>query len=229
MFVLSLSPQQQKDLNEYNEEYVTMKKSNSGVSITVLLPAGRLPLDIMQAIHQLAEQYNFSIYCSLLQNMRLIHVPESAVEHVKRELSALGAIFKGPGKFPLPRTCVGKPHCTLGLIDTEELSQKISRQFGDREKVKAKFKIAISGCPAGCSWPLNTDISIVAMRGGYAVYAGGKGGMVPRVAKRIKRNATEEEVLATIETLVEFHDRNTKTKQRMSQLMDSPDFPFPVV
>ncbi len=206
-----------------------MTENSAHISITVLLPAGRLPLDVMQTAHDLAKKYNFDIYLSLSQNMRLINVPKSAVEHIKKELAILGADFKAPGKFPLPRICVGKPHCNLGLVDTEKLSQKILMRFGKREKTKAKFKIAISGCPVGCSWIKNTDIAIAADNDGYTIYVGGKGGPMPRTAKKIKINATEDEVLDTLEKLIEFHDLKTKTKQRMYKLLDDPDFPFPAV
>ena len=153
-------------------------KSSAEVSITILLPAGRLPLDVMKAAHDLAEKYNFGIYLSLSQNLRLINVPESEVEKIKEKLAVLGADFKGPGKFPLPRICVGKPHCSLGMVDTEKLSRKILARFSGREKTKAKFKIAISGCPVCCFWIKNTDISIAADSDGYTVYAGGKGGLI---------------------------------------------------
>lgn len=206
-----------------------MNDNSSGVSITVLLPAGRLPLDIMKTAHELAEKYHFSIYFSLAQNMRMINVPESAVDHVRKTLAALGADFKSPGKFPLPRICIGKPHCNLGVVDTEQLSQKILARFGELKNIKAKFKISIAGCTIGCPWPQNTDISITATRRGYTICAGGKGGLVPRVARRIKRRATETEVLDTIATLVDFHDRKTKTKQQIYQLLDDPEFPFPAV
>ena len=206
-----------------------MSDNSTGASITVLLPAGRLPLDMMKITHELAEKYDFGIYFSLTQNMRLINVPESAVSHVQKELAALGADFKGPGKFPLPRICIGKPHCNLGVVDTEQLSRKILERFSGRKKTKARFKISIAGCTVGCSWPKNTDISIMATRAGYTVFAGGKGGLIPRVARRIKLKVTEDEVLDTIQTLVDFHDRKTKTKQRMYQLLDNPEFPFPAV
>jgi len=199
------------------------------VSITVLLPAGRLPLDIMKAAHDLAEKYAFGLYLSLSQNLRLINVPESEVEEIKKILGSLGADFKGPGKFPLPRICVGKPHCSLGMVDTEKLSQKILARFSGKEKTKAKFKIAISGCPVCCSWIKNTDISIAADSDGYTVYAGGKGGPKPRTAKKIKIDATEDEVLDIVEELINFHDKKTKTKQRMYKLMDDPEFPFSAV
>ncbi len=206
-----------------------MTDKSTGISITILLPAGRLPLDIMQAAHNLAKQYNFGIYLSLSQNIRLINVPHSAAEQIKKELAELGADFKGPGKFPLPRICVGKPHCNLGIVDTEKLSKKILDRFTGREKTKAKFKIAISGCPVCCSWIKNTDIAIAAENEGYIVYAGGKGGPMPQNARRIKINATENEVLDIVEKLVDFHDLKTKTKQRMYKLLTDPEFPFPEV
>ena len=204
-----------------------MNDHPEGVSITVLLPAGRLPLDIMKKAQELAEHHDFGIYLSLMQNMRLINVPESAVDHVKKELAALGANFKAPGKFPIPRICVGKPHCNLGLVDTEQLSAKILDRFSSREKNKAKLKISISGCTLCCVGTKVTDISIMATRAGYSVYAGGKGGPKPQIARRIKHKLTEDEVLETIETLIEFHDRKTKTKQRMYKLLSDPEFPFP--
>ncbi len=204
-----------------------MSTHSAGVSITILLPAGRLPLDIMKTTQEMATQYGFGIYCSLSQNIRLINVPEEAVDQVKSELALLGANFKGPGKFPLPRICIGKPHCSLGVVDTEQLSNSILARFADRKKIKAKFKIAIAGCNVGCPWTKNTDISIMASRAGYTVYAGGKGGPIPRTAVTIKTKATEKEVLDIVQTLVDFHDLKTKDKQRMYKLIDDPEFPFP--
>ena len=203
-----------------------MNKKSNVVSITVLLPAGRLPLDMMKTTHKLAAQYGFNIYFSLMQNMRLIDVPEAYVDEVKKELANLGADFKSPGKFPIPRICIGKPHCNLGIIDTEEISNKIMDRFSNKEKTKAKFKISIAGCSVGCAWTKITDISVMATRSGYSVYAGGKGGYNPKFAKRIKFKATEEDVLDCIEKLVDFHDRKTKNKMRMCKLLDHPQFPF---
>jgi len=196
------------------------------VSITLLLPTGRLPLQLMAASHSLAEKYGFAIYLSTTQNLRLISVPQSAVAEVKERLGDLGADFKGPGKFPLPRLCVGKPHCNLALVDTERVCENILDRFAKRKITKGKFKIAIAGCPMCCSAPKTTDIGIFATRDGFEIYAGGKGGAFPKMGRRIARKATEEKVLAIIETLVEYHDRKTITKQRMCKLLNEADFPY---
>ena len=206
-----------------------MDDVNKKISLTVLLPAGRLPLDIMAGAQKLAHEHDLGIYLSTAQNLRLLNVPEQLADEVKQELAALGAEFKGPGKFPLPRVCIGKPHCNFGLVDTEALNKKILDKFSDKGPTKAKFKISIAGCPLGCSGTMVTDISIMATRAGFEVFAGGKGGPNPKVGRRIKRKASENEVLDIIATLVDFHDRKTKKKQRMFKLLSDPEFPFPEV
>jgi dissimilatory sulfite reductase (desulfoviridin) alpha/beta subunit len=198
-------------------------------SITVLVPAGRLPLDIMETANRLAKEHSFGIYLSTAQNLRLIDVPEAIADDVKNELAALGADFKAPGKFPIPRVCIGERHCKLGVIDTEALSNKILDQFKDKEKTKAKFKIAISGCTMCCSSAKTTDIGIMATRNGLDVFAGGKGGPFPKVGRRIAKGADENTVLEMVKVLVDFHDRKTDKKQRIFKLLEDSEFPYPEV
>ncbi|MCG8684369.1 MAG: nitrite reductase [Desulfobacterales bacterium] len=205
-----------------------MNKENTS-DVTILVPAGLLPLDIMEAAHRLAVQYDFRIYLSNAQNLRLINVPDEVVTSVKDELAKLGAAFKAPGKFPIPRVCIGEGHCKLGVVDTFQVSQKILDAFAQRKHTKAKFKIAVAGCTMSCADAKTTDIGIIAKRKGYDLFAGGKGGAFPKTGRRIAKNVNDAEMLNVIETLVEFHDSKTEKKQRMSKLLDDPAFPFPEV
>ena len=66
-------------------------EERKNVSITVLLPAGRLPLEIMATAQQLASEYAFGIYLTTAQNLRLISVPEAAADDVKAKLEELQA------------------------------------------------------------------------------------------------------------------------------------------
>jgi sulfite reductase beta subunit-like hemoprotein len=204
-----------------------IKRNKEKVSLTILLPGGRLPLDIMETALAAAKKYDLGIYLSTLQNLRLIDIPESSLDEIKQSLADLGAEFKAPGKFPIPRVCVGKDYCKLGLIDTEVLSRKILAHFAGREKTKGKLKIAIAACAMGCPGIGTSDIGIIATRNGYDIFAGGKGGTYPKISKRIRRDVSEDEIIKTLDALIAFHDRKTATKQRMHKLMEDPDFPFP--
>lgn len=196
------------------------------VNIIVLVPAGRLSLDIMAAAHRLAEQYGLGIYLTTVQNLRLTGVPEGIAAKVKKELADLGATFKGPGKFLLPKVCAGAEQCNLAVIDTVAMNQKILDKFGDLPKVKAKVKVAVSGCPVCCSNPKITDIGLMATKKGYEVFVGGKGGSSPKIGKRIAKGVDEERALEIIGELVAFHDRKTEKKQRMFKLLEDSEFPF---
>lgn len=203
-----------------------MTNTIASTRLTILLPAGRLPLAIMAKANELAEKYHLEIYLSTLQNLRLMGIREEDLPAIRDELAALGAQFKGPGKFPIPRVCIGVRDCSMGIGDPERISALILEKFKGREKTKQKFKIAISGCTLGCSGVLLTDIGIMATRKGFDLFVGGKGGPSPKVGRRILRDLDEQGVVAAVAELVEFHDAHTETKQRMVKLLDHSDFPF---
>ncbi|MFP3983015.1 MAG: nitrite reductase [Desulfurivibrionaceae bacterium] len=197
------------------------------MDVTILLPAGRLPLEVMTKAGELARKNDLRIYLSTLQNLRLLDVPEDKVDEIKQELRSMGLELKGPGKFPVPKVCIGQGHCNLGRMDPEELSGRLLGKFGDRSDVKQKLKIAVSACPLCCSGGKLTDIGIVATKNGYELYAGGKGGPNPRIGRRILKDATEDEVLEAFEKVFDFHQKMTDKKQRMAKLVDHEDFPYP--
>ena len=195
-------------------------------SVTVLLPAGRLPVEVMGKAHSLAEKYGLKVYLSNAQNLKIVEIPESALEDVKSSLTAIGCSFKAKCKFPLPKVCEGKDYCNLGTVDTEAFSAMILEKFSGRKHTKAKFKIAISGCTLCCSGAKTTDIGIIGTQDGYEMYAGGKGGSIPKVGIRIGRKLSQEEVMDMVETLVEIHDKKTEKKQRIFTLLSDPEFPY---
>lgn len=195
-------------------------------SVTVLIPAGRLPLDVMKEVYRLADEFSLEVYLTNAQNIRLLGIPADKIDFVKSSLTDLGVSLKGPGKFPLPRVCLGTGHCNLGIIDSLALSERITSTFGGREKTKAKFKIAVSGCILCCSNAKTTDMGIVATREGLELYVGGKGGPYPKIGRKIGKNLSEDEVLEMMSVLVDFHDAKTGNKQRFAKLINLEDFPF---
>lgn len=194
-------------------------------TLTILLPGGALPKGLLTRLSELAGRFAFELYLSTAQNLRLYGIAPDDLEALKAELASLQVRFKEPGRFPLPRICIGKRSCNLGIIDTMALSDRLLARYGETS-VKPKLKIAIAGCPAACSNPLLADLGLVATRQGLDLYVGGKGGPQPRVGRRVLRQAGEEEALAAIGRIVEFHNLRTAKKQRLVKLIDDPEFPF---
>ena len=194
--------------------------------VTIVLPAGRLPLSVMDKANEVVKRYNLEVYLSTSQNLRIMGIKEEDVAAIKAELATVGAEFKAPGKFPVPRVCIGKRDCTMGVGDPEYISKLILDKFSSRAMTKPKFKIAVSGCILSCAGVMTTDIGVITTRKGLDLYVGGKGGPHPNVGRRIVRDADEQTMLKVIEELVEFHDAHTQKKQRMFKLIDHPEFPY---
>ncbi len=201
-------------------------ETNTKTSLTLLIAAGRVPVDLMEFILGIVKKYDLEIYLTDTQNIRLNGISSSVIDELKNELSDNCVAIKQKGQFPLPRVCVGKPYCNFGLIDTGEISELICKKFSSRKGVKPKFKIAVSACTLGCSGAKITDIGVEATGKGYNVFVGGKGGVAPKAGVKIKKNVDVQEMLETLEVLVDFHDRKTRKKQRMYKLLNLPDFPF---
>ncbi len=193
--------------------------------ITVILPSGRLSLEIMRAALELAEQYGLGVYFSTAQNMRLTEVRPENVDAIQAPLAALGARFKIPGMFQKPRICNGSKYCKMGLIDTQSLSDRLLELYW-HVPTKPKLKIAIAGCKFNCSNPKLADIGIFATPKGLDVYVGGRGGGNPLVASCIATAVSEDEVVEMVGTLLHYHNSTGKKKQRMFTLMDRDDFPY---
>lgn len=195
-------------------------------TLTVLLPGGALPKALLAKVSELSGRFAFEVYLSTAQNLRLYGIAPDDLEPLKAELAPLKVRFKEPGRFPLPRICIGRRSCNLGIIDTMALSDLLLARFGETA-VKPKLKIAIAGCPASCANTMLADIGLVATRQGLDLYVGGKGGPQPRVGRRVLRQASDEEALAAIGRIVEFHNLHTAKKQRLLKLIDEAGFPFP--
>lgn len=202
------------------------KNNSEPEKLTILLPGGALPAEVLAKVNELRAAVSFDLYLTTAQNLRLYNIRAADLENIKGALLPLGVRFKGPGLFPLPRICIGQRSCNLGQIDTMAFSARILARFGAMTGVKPKFKIAIAGCPAACSNPILTDIGIIATRQGFDLYLGGKGGPQPRLAKRVMRQADEEQVLKFIEEVVAYHNNCPAKKQRFTKLLEDPQFPY---
>ncbi len=208
---------------------MTQTDKNETVHITIVLPFGELPLDIMNKAYEIAERHNLTVYLTTSQNLRILSVPKEIADSVKAEFTAMGAVLKKRGMLRKPTICLGKPHCNLGLIDTRALSDKLVQRLGQRKNIKEKIKYAIAGCNLSCSNAKVTDIGIIGKSKGFDLYVGGKGGTAPRAGIRVAMNCSEEELFDKIDTLLSFHETKTKKKQRMAKLLNDPEFPFEAV
>lgn len=179
-------------------------------------------------IGEIAEQYGKGIaHATMRQGLEVPFIKFEDINKIEKDLVSSGISVGTSG--PRLRTttiCPGNNWCRMGLINTFLLEEKIAN-IGLKcgLDLPHKFKIAISGCPNGCTRPQFSDLGIHGQAGaqkqiGYAVYVGGCGGRISREGIKLEKILTEEEVLSLAKRIVDFFKANALPRQRLVSLID---------
>jgi nitrite reductase (NADH) large subunit len=84
------------------------------------------------------------------------------------------------------KTCVGTDFCRFGLGDAIAVGIELERMM-EGLYTPHKVKSAVSGCPRNCAESYVKDIGLVAVDGGWEVYAGGAAGGTVRKGDLLQR------------------------------------------
>ncbi|MFP4545519.1 MAG: 4Fe-4S binding protein [Methanomassiliicoccales archaeon] len=130
-------------------------------SYRLRVAGGRLTSGQLRAIADAADRYGRGkVHITSRQGVEIPHIAEEFASSVERELSSeVGGGASGQ-KVRGVVACQGDRVCRNGLIDCQDLAERIDRaHFG--EWVPKKFKIAVTGCPASCLKPQDNDFGIM--------------------------------------------------------------------
>jgi len=127
-------------------------------------PAGFYNIEDIEFISKIAKEYNARIKLNSRQGIELQGISGFDAEDVALKLIEKGLLPGSTG--PVVTTvvaCPGKGNCSLGLIETEKLTKIIEGKFEERP-TPTKFKMAVSGCPNGCTRPQVSEIGIAGVK-----------------------------------------------------------------
>jgi len=182
----------------------------------------------IEKLSEIAKAYGGGfVHTTTRQGIEVPFIKYGDIEKVESELMKSGIETGTSG--PRMRTttcCPGNNWCKSGLIDTFALYGKIENDLGIKcgMDLPHKFKIAISGCPNGCSRPQQSEIGVhgfmQAGEAGYVVYLGGCGGRTPRPGFKLDGVFKDKEVLNIISAVVKFYRENAKPRQRLALLIE---------
>jgi len=186
----------------------------------------------LDVIKRIAEKYARGIaHATTRQGLEVPFIKLEDIPNVEKELAA-NSILTGTSGARVRTTtvCPGNNWCKSGLIDTFLLEKRIDVEAGVKcgADLPHKLKIAISGCPNGCTRPQFTDIGIhgkidlssADKRIGYALYIGGCGGKKPKEAYSPEKIYTEDEVVSLIEKIIKFYKEKGRARQRLGELIE---------
>jgi dissimilatory sulfite reductase (desulfoviridin) alpha/beta subunit len=197
----------------------------------------KMPYGVFEAKHiakliQISCEYAQGfIHTTVRQGIEIPFIKFESVDKVEQELKVAG-IETGTSGSRLRTTtcCPGNNWCKSGLINTFALYKRIEEELNIRCGIDLphKFKIAISGCPNGCTRSQNSEIGIHGQldlaspdkRIGYTVYLAGCSGRTPRLGFKLNKVFSEEEVLEVVKKTVAFFKTRAKSRQRLALLVE---------
>ncbi|NBD26829.1 nitrite reductase large subunit NirB [Paenibacillus glycinis] len=114
------------------------------------------------------------------------------------------------------KTCVGNTFCRFGTQDAIKMGVDLEKKF-ERLNTPHKVKLAVSGCPRNCAEATIKDLGVVAIDGGWELYAAGNGGTRVRAADLLTKVKTEEEVLAWTGAYLQYYRETANYMERTSE------------
>lgn len=140
---------------------IIMQKDDDFFAIRVRLPGGGVSADHLSKLAEVARKYGRGVVrLTARQGVEIPWIEFKKVEAARRELAEAGLSLGACGpRFRVVTACPGSEVCKLGLVDSQSFARQIDKEFGGL-LLPHKFKVSVSGCPNGCSKPLENDIGL---------------------------------------------------------------------
>jgi NAD(P)H-nitrite reductase large subunit len=150
------------------------------------------------------------------QRIAIVGLKEEDLDNVWAELdmkpgAAIGLCVRSV-KF-----CPGTTFCKQGKQDAVSLGLKLDEKYHGMP-MPSKMKMAVSGCPNSCAEPAIKDIGVMGTAKGYILMVGGSAAATPRLAEVVAKELSEEEVLETIDRIINFY-KSSGTKKRLGRFV----------
>jgi dissimilatory sulfite reductase (desulfoviridin) alpha/beta subunit len=201
-----MTPLSHDELQSLKAQAMMAEKGRQQFSVRLSVIGGHVKALQLQAIAQLAERFgDGSVHLTTRQGVEIPHVPFENLEPLRAALEEAGLKLAAAGKCVRGITACPGSYCLHGSIDSQGLAARLHARVGARKGLPHKFKIAVAGCPNGCTKPQENDLGIMGRGKGFTVFVGGKMGKRPRWADPLPLEiAGEEQLLQVVEAVIDW-------------------------
>ena len=182
----------------------------------IIDPAG------LRKIADVAEKYNAAVLkITSAQRIAIVGIKSEDIDNVWADLGmnpghAIGLCVRSI------KICPGTTFCKRGQQDAVGVGLKLDEIYHGME-LPWKLKIGVSGCQNSCAEHSIKDIGIVGTSKGWKVLVGGSAGVKPRLGVPLTENLNDDELLNTVETIVNYYKAHAK-KQLIGEFIESVGF-----
>lgn len=196
-----------------------LQRDKETYAIAPHVPAGLITSNQLRKLADVADKYNVSaIKITAAQRIALVGLKEEDIDSVWNDLgmkpgSAIGLCVRSI------KTCPGTTFCKRGFRDSVKMGLALDDRYHGMN-LPNKLKIGVSGCPNSCSDNHTRDIGLMGMPKGWTIFAGGKGGTMPRLGNRLIMNVPDDKVLEMVDKIVKVYAENASGKERLGAYID---------
>lgn len=170
----------------------------------------------LKRIAEVAEKYDVpTVKLTGGQRIDLLGIKKEDVPRIWEELGMPSGYAYGKA-IRTVKTCVGADYCRFGTADSMGMGIRMEKRF-ERLNTPAKVKMAVSGCPRNCAESGIKDLGVVAIDGGWELYAGGNGGVKVRAGELLVTVKTEDDVIEYTEAYLQYYRETGKYGERTSE------------
>ncbi|MDR7665278.1 NAD(P)/FAD-dependent oxidoreductase [Methanosarcina sp. Z-7115] len=200
------------------EKGAIVQRDRETYAIAPHIPGGIVDPTTLRRIADVAEKYGAAaLKMTSAQRIAIVGLKEEDLDNVWAELdikpgAAIGLCVRSV-KF-----CPGTTFCKQGKQDAVSLGLKLDEKYHGMQ-MPSKLKMAVSGCPNSCAEPAIKDIGVMGTARGYTLMVGGSAAATPRLAEVVAKELSEEEILETVDRILNFY-KSSGTKKRLGKFIE---------
>jgi ferredoxin-nitrite reductase len=187
------------------------QKQAGKVYVGMVLPVGRMTVEQMRGVADLADRYGSgTIRLTVWQNLLISDVDSAKAEELCFELAKLGLATSATSVRAGLVACTGAAGCKYAMAHTKTHALGLADYLEPRIPLDTPINIHLTGCPHSCAQHYMGDIGLLAtkvevgddMIEGYHVYVGGGYGAEQGIGRELYRNVLANDLGPTVERML---------------------------
>jgi sulfite reductase (NADPH) hemoprotein beta-component len=196
---------------------------------TLYVESGRLGPAWLDGLRAVAQVHRGTFRVTPNQNLVVAGI--AADDRPAIEALVAGHSLAGGARSAIRRNsiaCVALPTCGLAMAEAErylpDILTRIEAILAANGLTDAPITFRISGCPNGCSRPYVAEIALTGRAPGkYNLYLGG-GFHGERLARMVRENVGEAEIMSVLEDLLGRYASERQTDERLGDFVERTSY-----
>jgi ferredoxin-nitrite reductase len=195
------------------------QQRQSGLNYVGLsVPVGRLPVDQMRALADVAERFgNGELRLTVWQNLLIPNIPTESLDAALTRIRAAGLDCTAGTVMRGTVACTGNRGCRYSATDTKSHAVALANRLDSRFKIEQPVNLHVTGCPHSCAQHYIGDIGLlgtkVAGAEGYQVVIGGGSDQDRGLARELISAIPFSELTPVMEQLVDAYTERRNSNE----------------